>query len=129
MPVLVLQRLDLEGGDVLDEVDLALDQRLDRRVLGLVDAEDDLVDVRGPAPVVRVGLEAVRRAAGRALDQPERAGADDRLAVDRLGRVGLDLLLVDVLPDVLGDDRDRQQRAAPRWASPASARPWCRRAR
>ena len=79
--VLALQRLHLERRDVVDEVDLALDQRLDRRVLALVDPEDDLVDVRRAVPVVGVGLEAVRRAAGRALDQPERAGADDRLAV------------------------------------------------
>ena len=54
---------------------------------GLVDLEDDLVHVRRAAPVVRVGLELVRRAAGGALDQPERAGADDRLAVRRLGGV------------------------------------------
>ena len=61
---LALERFTWSGGDVLDEVDLALDQRLDRRVLALVDAEDDLVDVRGAAPVVGVGLEPVRRPAG-----------------------------------------------------------------
>ncbi len=123
-----LQRLHLQRGDVLDEVDLALDQGLHHRVLALEDAEDDLVDVRRALPVVGVGLEAVRRAAGRALDEAERTGAHHRLAVRRLVGEALDVLLVDVLPDVLGDDRDRQQRAAPRWASSTSARPWCRRA-
>ena len=37
-------------------------------------------------------------------------GAHHRLTVGRLGPVGLDLLLGDVLPDVLGQDRQRQQR-------------------
>ena len=83
MPSLPLQRLDLERADVLDEVDLALDERLDRGVLGLVDRQSTSVDVRRAAPVVGVRLEAVRRAAGRALDEPERAGADDGLAVGR----------------------------------------------
>ena len=64
-----------------------------------------------PAPVVRVLLEAVESTPP-ALPSTSRngPGADDRLAVGRLGGVGRHLLLADVLPDVLGDDRDRQQR-------------------
>ena len=108
--VLALERLDLERREVVDEVDLALDQRLHRGVRALEDPEGHLVDVRRTVPVVGVGLELVGRAAGGALDQPEGTGADHGLAVRRLGRVALDVLLGDVLPDVLGDDRDRQQR-------------------
>src|SRR3954453_5463060 len=106
---LVLERLHLERGDALGEVDLALDQGLHHRVGGLVDLVDDLVHVRRAAPVVLVGLELVRRPAGGALDQPERSRADHRLTPGRLGGVRLERLLVDVLPDVLGNDRDRQQ--------------------
>ena len=56
----------------LDEVDLALDQRLDRGVLGLEDPEDRAIDVGRAAPVVGVGLELVGRPAGGALDEAER---------------------------------------------------------
>ena len=64
-PVLVLQRPDLQWRDVLDEVDLTLDQGLDRRVVATEDPELDLVDVRSVAPVVLVGHEAELGAAGR----------------------------------------------------------------
>ena len=74
-----LECLDLQRGDVVDEVHLALDQRLDHRVLGLEHPDDHLVDVRLAAPVVRVLLEPVRRATGLALHEHERTGAHDRL--------------------------------------------------
>ena len=98
------------GRDVVDEVDLALDQRLDRGVLALEDPERHPVDVRGAVPVVGVGLEHVRRAAGRSLHEPERSGPDHGLAVGGLVAVGLHVVLGHVGPDVLGQDRDRQQR-------------------
>ena len=100
-PVSPLQRLDLRRRDVDGEVDGAELEVLGERVLVLVDLEDDLVDLGLAAPVVLVG-HAADELALLPLHDLERSGADDRRAVEVLGRlvVGLELA-----PDVLRHDR------------------------
>jgi len=73
------------------------------RVGVVEDPEDDLVDLGRPAPPGLVGREA-HELAGLALLELERARANRVLLVVE----GRDLLLVDVLPDVLGQDRHGQ---------------------
>jgi hypothetical protein len=80
------------------------------RVGVVEDPEDDLVDLGRPAPPGLVGREA-HELAGLALLELERARANRVLLVVE----GRDLLLVDVLPDVLGQDRHGQ----PQHARPA----------
>ena len=94
----------LRRGEVEDEVDLAAAQRLDLRV-GVVDvAQDQLVELRRAAPVVRVRLERDRHV-GLVLGEDERPAADD-------GEVGVVVEraeVVDLRPDVLRQDRHVQR--------------------
>ena len=85
-------------------------QRGHHGVLVLVDAEHDLVDVRRTRPVVGVGLERPRLTLV-PVHQVERTGRDRRVGLRVVVLEGLGLLLVDVLPDVLGQDVvvDREQ--------------------
>ncbi len=104
---LVLDRVEHRGLHVVGEVDLALAQCLGHGVGVLVDPEGQLLDRRLGAEVVGIGLEADELALA-ALDQHVRARADDRVALGRLVGVRADLLAVDLAPDVLGKDVDRQ---------------------
>jgi hypothetical protein len=103
MPSVFLRELNGRRVEPVGEVDLALLERLELGVGVVEDPVDDLVDLGRAAPVGLVGGQA-HELAGAALGEHERARADRVLLVVE----GRDLLLVDVLPDVLGQDRHGQ---------------------
>jgi hypothetical protein len=96
------------GVEVVGEVHLAVLQCLHQGVGVAVQTELDAFDGGGALPVVVVALERV------VLPLP-RLGQDERTAADTAGRIGVglvgvlaELLVVDLGPDVLGEDGDRE---------------------
>ncbi len=96
--VLAAEGVELGGGEPVDEVDLALAQCLHGGVGVAVEAELEFVDLGGSAPVVGVGFEA-DELLGAVLGDQEGA-----VAHDGHGVVAVAGDLVDLGPDVLGDD-------------------------
>ena len=99
----VLEGVERRRVEPVGEVDLALLERLELGVGVVEDPVDDLVDLGRAGPVGLVGRQA-HELAGAPLGEHERAGADRVLLVVEGG----DFLLVDVLPDVLGQHRHGQ---------------------